>query len=60
LNLSKLTAEQKEALKKQLGDQHCPCGCNLTVLKCRQVDRACQVSMKLARAQMAKLPKSGS
>ena len=60
LNLSKLTAEQKEALKKQLGDQHCPCGCNLTVLKCRQVDRACQVSLKLARAQMGKLPKSGS
>ena len=60
LNLSKLTAEQKEALKKQLGDQHCPCGCNLTLLKCRQVDRACQVSLKLARTQMEKPPKSGS
>jgi len=60
LNLSKLTAEQKEALKKQLGDQHCPCGCNMTVLKCRHVDRQCQVSLKLARAQMEKLPKSGS
>jgi len=60
LNLSKLTAAQKEALKKQLGDQHCPCGCNLTVMKCRQVDRACQVSMKMARTQMEKLLKSGS
>jgi thiol-disulfide isomerase/thioredoxin len=60
LNLSKLTAAQKEALKKQLSDQHCPCGCNMTVLKCRQVDRACQVSMKMARTQMEKLPKSGS
>jgi cytochrome c biogenesis protein CcmG, thiol:disulfide interchange protein DsbE len=60
LNLTKLTAEQKEALKKQLGDQHCPCGCNLTVMKCRQVDRACQVSLKLAREQMQKLPKSGA
>ena len=60
LNLSKLTAEQKQALKKQLGDQHCPCPCNLTLLKCRQVDRACPVSLKLARAQMEKLPKSGS
>jgi hypothetical protein len=47
-------------LKKQLGDQHCPCGCTFTLLKCRQVDRACQVSLKLAREQMGKLPKSGS
>jgi thiol-disulfide isomerase/thioredoxin len=60
LNLSKLTAQQKGALKKQLGDQHCPCGCNLTVLKCRQVDRACQVSLKLARVQMEKLAKPGA
>ena len=60
LNLSKLTSEQKEALKKLLSDQHCPCGCNLTVLKCRQVDRACQVSLKLARGQMEKLLKPGA
>jgi len=60
LNLSKLTAEQKETLKKQLSEQHCPCNCNLTVLKCRQVDRACQVSLKLAREQMEKLLKSGA
>ena len=60
LNLTKLSAAEKEALKKQLGEQHCPCGCNLTVLKCRQVDRACQVSLKLARTQMEKLLKSGA
>ena len=60
LNLAKLTAQQKGALKKQLGDQHCPCGCNLTLLKCRQVDRACQVSLKLARVQMEKLAKPGA
>ena len=59
LNLSKLTAAQKEALKKQLGEQHCPCGCNLTLLKCRQVDRACRVSLKLAQEQMEKILKSG-
>jgi hypothetical protein len=59
LNLTKLTATQKEALKKQLVEQKCPCGCNLTVLKCRQVDRACRVSLKIAQAEMEKLLKSG-
>jgi len=58
LNLTKLTAAQKEALKKVLSEQHCPCGCNLTLLKCRQVDRACQISLKLAQQQMEKILKS--
>ena len=57
LNLIKLTAEQKEALKKELSTQHCPCGCNLTVLKCRQVDRTCRVSLKLAQQQLEKSAK---
>jgi hypothetical protein len=59
LNLTKLTAPQKEALMKQLASQQCTCGCNLTVLKCRQVDRACRVSLKMAQAQMEKVLKSG-
>jgi hypothetical protein len=59
LNLAKLTAKQKEALKKQLGELKCPCGCNLTVLKCRQVDRACRFSLKMAQEQMEKVLKSG-
>jgi len=59
LNLTKLTARQKEALKKQLVELKCPCGCNFTVLKCRQVDRACSVSLKIAQAQMAKVLKPG-
>jgi thiol-disulfide isomerase/thioredoxin len=58
LNLTKLTAAQKETLKKQLGELKCPCGCNLTVLKCRQVDRACRFSLKIAHEQMEKLLKS--
>jgi thiol-disulfide isomerase/thioredoxin len=59
VNLTKLTAPQKEALKKQLSEQHCPCGCNFTLLKCRQVDRACRVSLKLAQEQTEKILKSG-
>jgi thiol-disulfide isomerase/thioredoxin len=59
LNLTKLTAAQKEALKKALSEQHCPCGCNLTLLKCRQVDRGCRISLKLAQQQMERILKSG-
>jgi thiol-disulfide isomerase/thioredoxin len=59
LNLTKLTAAQKEALKKQLLEQHCPCHCNYTLLKCRQVDRACPFSLKLAQEQMEKILKPG-
>jgi thiol-disulfide isomerase/thioredoxin len=52
IDLSKLTADQKEAFKKQLAGQKCTCGCNFTLLKCRQVDRKCGVSLKLAKDQM--------
>jgi thiol-disulfide isomerase/thioredoxin len=59
LNLTKLSAAQKDALKKALTELHCPCGCNLTLLKCRQVDRGCSISLKLAKEQMEKILKSG-
>ena len=52
INLTKLTADQKEAYKKILLSQQCPCGCKLSLLKCRQVDRRCSVSLKLAQDQM--------
>lgn len=52
IDLTKLTADQKEAYKKKLESMKCPCGCNFTVLKCRQVDRRCSVSRKLAQDQL--------
>jgi thiol-disulfide isomerase/thioredoxin len=52
VDLTKLSAEQKEAFKKQLASQQCTCGCKFTLLKCRQVDRKCGVSLKLARQQL--------
>jgi peroxiredoxin len=58
LNLTKLTAAQKQALKKALTEMHCPCGCNLTLLKCRQVDRKCPISLRLAKELMDKMLKS--
>jgi hypothetical protein len=57
VDLSKLTAAQKEAFKKVLAGQQCTCGCNMNLLKCRQVDRQCPVSRKLAREQLDKFLK---
>ena len=52
IDLTKLTAEQKEAFKKVLEGQQCTCGCKLNLLKCRQVDRKCAISRKLAQDQL--------
>lgn len=60
VNLSKLTAAQKEAFKKMLAGQQCTCGCKLNLLKCRQVDRQCGVSRKIAREQLDKFLRSSA
>jgi len=52
IDLTKLTADQKEAYKKLLEGQQCPCGCKYNLLKCRQVDRQCALSRKLAQDQL--------
>jgi len=52
VDLSRLSADQKQAFMSQLASQQCPCGCKLTLLKCRQVDRSCAVSLKAAREQL--------
>lgn len=52
IDLTKLTADQKEGYKKILEGQQCTCGCKLTLLKCRQVDRRCTYSRKMAQDQL--------
>ena len=52
IDLTKLTANQKEAYKKILEGQQCPCGCKFSLLKCRRVDRNCSFSRKLAHDQL--------
>jgi thiol-disulfide isomerase/thioredoxin len=52
IDLSKLTAGQKEGFKKQLEGQQCTCGCKRNLLNCRQKDRGCSFSRKLAQDQM--------
>jgi thiol-disulfide isomerase/thioredoxin len=61
IDLTKLTADQKEAFKKILASKQCPCPCKLSLLKCRQVDRQCPFSRKLAQEQLdAFLKEKGS
>ena len=57
VNLSKLSAAQKEQFKKLLAGQPCTCGCKFNLLKCRLDDRSCGVSRKLAREQLDKFLK---
>jgi len=60
IDLTKLTADQKEAYKKLLASQQCTCGCKLNLLKCRQIDRQCSFSRKLAQDQLDALLKTKS
>jgi thiol-disulfide isomerase/thioredoxin len=57
VNLSKLNPPQVARFKKQLESMKCDCGCKLNILKCRQNDRACGVSRRIAREQLEKFLK---
>ncbi len=52
IDLTKLTADQKEAYKKILSGKQCNCGCNRNLLECRRVDRSCGTSRKLAQDEL--------
>jgi thiol-disulfide isomerase/thioredoxin len=58
VDLSKLTPGQITEFKKILASKHCTCGCNYTILQCREVDPSCAVSLRLAREELAKFMKS--
>jgi thiol-disulfide isomerase/thioredoxin len=57
VDLTGLTPAQVEQFKKQLDAMQCPCGCNLSILKCRIQDRSCGVSLRIARNQLKRFPK---
>jgi thiol-disulfide isomerase/thioredoxin len=44
VDLSKLTAEQKQAALHKFNAESCTCGCNFTLAQCRIYDRNCAVS----------------
>jgi hypothetical protein len=52
IDLTKLTADQKEAYKKILESQQCTCGCKRNLLNCRLEDRKCGYSRKMAQEQL--------
>jgi thiol-disulfide isomerase/thioredoxin len=60
VNLSKLTEVQKAAYIKLLKTKQCTCGCNLNLYRCRTEDRACGISLKLARQVLAQFLNSSS
>src|SRR6202048_2598784 len=44
VNLSKLTAEQKQAALHRFNAEGCTCGCKFTLAQCRIYDRNCPIS----------------
>ena len=49
LDLSMLSAEQKELALQRLNADSCTCGCQLTLAQCRINDAACGLSLPLAQ-----------
>jgi cytochrome c biogenesis protein CcmG/thiol:disulfide interchange protein DsbE len=57
IDLAELTVAQKQGFRRQLETQSCTCDCKLTLLKCRQEDHQCGISLKLARQQLVEFLK---
>ena len=49
IDLTRYPDTEKKAFEETLAKQNCSCGCKLTLLRCRQIDRSCNVSLKAAR-----------
>ena len=49
IDLKPLTSGQRERTLKRLNEEHCTCGCGLTVAQCRINDPSCQVSLPVAK-----------
>jgi thiol-disulfide isomerase/thioredoxin len=49
VDLSVLTPDQKKVALKRLNEEHCTCGCALTLAQCRINDPSCETSPSLAR-----------
>jgi cytochrome c biogenesis protein CcmG/thiol:disulfide interchange protein DsbE len=58
VDVSKLSPAELKQFEQLLTQEKCKCGCGFTVLKCRQVDSSCQVSLEQARNEYAKFLKS--
>jgi thiol-disulfide isomerase/thioredoxin len=58
IDLKPLSSTQRERTLKRLNEEHCTCGCGLTVAQCRINDPSCQVSLPVAKTILADTLKS--
>jgi thiol-disulfide isomerase/thioredoxin len=59
VDLSKLTAQQKQAALHKFNAEGCTCGCNFTLAQCRIYDRNCAVSKSRTEkivAEVSRMP----
>jgi hypothetical protein len=49
VDLSALQANSRDRLVRRANVEKCPCNCGLTLARCRNRDRSCQTSLKIAR-----------
>ncbi len=49
VDLSGLTPEARATVIERLNTEICPCGCNLTLARCRRTDPTCDTSLPRAR-----------
>jgi hypothetical protein len=59
VDLSILQASARDDLVRQANLQKCPCNCGLTLACCRNRDRSCQTSLKIARDMVKQASKEG-
>jgi cytochrome c biogenesis protein CcmG, thiol:disulfide interchange protein DsbE len=58
VDVSTLSKTQLARYKDLLRNEKCTCGCNVNVLRCRRIDPACTISLKMAQAALKKLESS--
>lgn len=58
VDVSKLSTAQLKDYEGILSHEKCACGCGLSVLRCRQVDPSCQMSLNQARKAYARFVKT--
>jgi thiol-disulfide isomerase/thioredoxin len=57
VDVTKLSPAELKEFENLLTQKKCSCGCGFTLLKCRQVDTSCQVSLQEAKDEYAKFVK---
>ena len=60
VDLTRLSTSQRTAALKALNEEHCTCGCELTLAACRINDPSCGVSLPLAKKVVARVAGTAS